>query len=136
MTRQKQISIVATNFHRKEVELMLAESRRVCEEKGLEVANALWVPGALETPLALLRELSAADIDGAIVLGIIERGETKHGLVMGMAVISAIVDIQLKLGKPIGVAILGPEVLPEQIPLRLHPYAKDAALAVWEMLNS
>ncbi len=32
------------------------------------------MPGALETPLAFLRELSATDLDGARVLGIIERG--------------------------------------------------------------
>ena len=114
MTRQKQISIIATSFHKKHVEVMLGEARKTCRKVKLAVSNELWVPGSLETPLALQRELMSKSIDGAVVLGIIEQGETKHGLVMGMAVISAIVDIQLKLGKPIGVGILGPEIISNQ----------------------
>ena len=132
MAGQKKISIVATSFHKKEVGTMLAEAKKVCKEKSLIVASELWVPGSLETPLALQRELKSKNIDGAGVLGIIERGETKHGLVMGMA---AIIGIQLRSEKPIGVAILGPEILAEQVQRRLRPYAKDAVLAVREMLK-
>lgn len=135
VSKQKLISIVATSFHRKHVEVMLEEARKTCREVNLKVVNELWVPGSLETPLALKRELISKDVDGAIVLGIIERGETKHGLVMGMAVISAIIEIQLATGKPIGVGILGPEVTPSQFKPRLKPYAKDAVLAVLAMLK-
>lgn len=134
-SKQKKICIVATSFHKKPVLVMLGEARKTCKEVNLNVASEIWVPGSLETPLALQRALSKKNVDGAIVLGIIEWGETKHGLVMGMAVISAIVQIQLKLGKPIGVGILGPEILPVQIEPRLAPYAKDAVLAVYEMLT-
>lgn len=135
MASKKRISIVATSFHKKEVDVMLGEARRVAKEKNLTVIREVWVPGCLETPLALQRELLRRNVDGVVVLGIIERGETKHGLVMGMAVISAILDVQLKLKKPIGVGILGPEILPRQIASRLEPYARDAVLAVWEMMG-
>lgn len=135
MNKQKQISIVATSFHKKHVEVMLAEARKTCREAKLVVARELWVPGSLETPLALQRELGSENVDGAVVLGIIERGETKHGLVMGMAVISAIIEIQLATGKPIGVGILGPEITSNQIRPRLKPYAKAAVLAAWAMLK-
>ncbi len=135
-SKQKRISIVATSFHKKHVEVMLAEARKACREVNLTIANELWVPGSLETPLALKRELTSKSVDGAVVLGIIERGETKHGLVMGMAVISAIIEIQLVTGKPVGVGILGPEITPNQFKPRLKPYARDAVLAVREMLKS
>lgn len=135
MDKQRAISIVATTFHKKHVDVMLKEARRVCGERKIKIAKEVWVPGSLETPLALQRELKLKKVDGAVVLGIIERGQTKHGLVMGMAVLSAIIKVQLKLEKPIGVGILGPEILPGQIKPRLVPYAKDAVLAVWEMLN-
>lgn len=134
-SRQKRISIVATSFHRKHVEVMLEEARKTCREVKLAVANELWVPGSLETPLALKRELASKSVDGAVVLGIIERGETRHGLVMGMAVISAIIEIQLATGKPIGVGILGPEITPNQFKPRLKPYARGAVLAVRTMLK-
>lgn len=114
---------------------MLAAAKKIAIQKNLKIKKEIWVPGSLETPLALQTVLKAKNIDGAMVLGIIERGKTKHGLVMGMAVISAILNIQLKLEKPIGVGILGPEILPGQIKPRLAPYAEGAVLAVWEMLN-
>ncbi len=68
------------------------------------------------------------------VLGVIERGETAHGRVMAQAVIKAIVDLQLETMKPVGVGILGPEILPDQIQSRLRPYARHAVLAVRSML--
>ena len=133
---QKQISMIATNFHKKQVQIMVEEAKKVCAINKIKIKSEIWVPGSLETPLALQRELLKKNIKGAVVLGIIERGETKHGLVMGVSVISAIINIQLKLLKPIGVGILGPEILPNQINSRLVPYAKDAVLAVHSMLNN
>jgi 6,7-dimethyl-8-ribityllumazine synthase len=132
---KKAIVIVATSFHKKHVDVMLAQAQKTCREKKIKIAKEIWVPGCLEAPLALQRELKSNNVSGAIVLGIIERGKTKHGLVMGIAVISAIIKIQLKLEKPIGVGILGPEILPGQIKSRLKPYAKDSVLAVGAMLN-
>jgi len=66
---------------------------------------------------------------------VIEQGQTAHGRVMGQAVISAILNLQLDLMKPIGVGILGPEIQPGQIQERLVPYARDAVLAVHAMLG-
>jgi len=37
--------------------------------------------------------------------------------------------------KPIGIGILGPEILPSQIPSRLRPYARDAVKALAMMLS-
>lgn len=132
---KKRIAIVLGEFHKAQVDRMLAEAKAVALEAGLEVISEVWVPGSLEKPLALKRLLLRSDIDGAIVLGLIERGETKHGLVMGEVVLQAIVDLQLQTMKPVGVGILGPEILPEQIEARLLPYAKAAALALVAMLK-
>ncbi len=130
------IAIVAGAFHRKEVETMLEESRRVANDNGLEIAKIVWVPGSIEKPLALKRLLLSDKIDGAVVLGIIEKGETKHGLVLGQAVIKSIIDLQLQTMKPVGVGILGPEIEQHQINQRLIPYARGAVLAVMSMLDS
>jgi 6,7-dimethyl-8-ribityllumazine synthase len=82
----------------------------------------------------LKRLLQQEQVDGALALGIIEKGETKHGLVMGYAVINAIIQLQLELMKPIGVGILGPEIQASQIPARLKPYTREAVIALKEML--
>jgi len=131
----KNIALVIGSFHKKEAEEMVDEARKAATEAGLTIAEEVWVPGSYEKPLALKKLLQRADVDGAVVLGIIERGETKHGLVMGMVVHEAIVHLQLEFMKPIGVGILGPEILPEQIPSRTRPYARAAVLATAEMLH-
>ena len=131
----RNIAIVATLFHREKVEVMIKEAKTTAKEENLKVVKEIWVPGCYEVPLMLKHLLTTSNIDGAVVLGIIERGETKHGLVMGIVVHNAIVDLELKLNKPVGMAILGPEILPKQIPSRLKPYAKRSVLAIKEMFK-
>lgn len=126
----KNIAIICGAFHREMVERMLDEARIVADELGLKIVSEMWVHGSLEKPLALKRLLLQQDVDGAVVLGVIERGETKHGLVMGQVVMQAIIDLQLEFMKPVGVGILGPEILPDQIEKRLKPYAREAVVAV------
>ena len=102
---------------------------------GIEIGVECWVPGSMEKPLAVKRLLANPTIDGVVVLGIIERGETGHGRTMGHAVIQALIQLQMAADKPVGVGILGPDILPEQIPARLVPYAQDAVRAVQVMLS-
>jgi len=136
MPASSQIAIVIGSFHRRQAEIMLESALDAAATHGLMVADPVWVPGSMEKPLALKRLLLEPSVDGAVVLGMIEQGQTAHGRVMGQAVINAILNLQLDLMKPIGVGILGPEIQPGQIQERLVPYARDAVLAVHTMLGS
>lgn len=131
----KRLALVLGSFHKKEVDQMLASARDEAVKHDLQIVEEVWVPGSIEKPLALKRLLQRDDIDGAAALGIIERGETKHGLVMGHVVYDAIIKLQLEFMKPIGLGILGPEILPEQIPPRLDGYARAAIAATAKMLE-
>ncbi len=123
------------SFHKKEVTQMLEASREEAKRLDLEIVEEVWVPGSIEKPLALKRLLERDDIDGAAVLGIIEKGETQHGFVMGQVVYQAIIQLQLETMKPIGLGILGPGILPEQIEPRLDGYARAAIAATAHMLK-
>jgi 6,7-dimethyl-8-ribityllumazine synthase len=135
MEMARRIAIVCAEFHRTEVEKMLEFARAEADDKGLEVTQVVWVPGSMETPLALQRLLENWEIDAAIVLGIIEKGETGHGATMGYAVTDAVIRLQLETGKPIGLGIIGPGAEPEHIPPRLEPHARNAVAAVARMLE-
>ncbi|MDP6870590.1 MAG: 6,7-dimethyl-8-ribityllumazine synthase [Candidatus Poseidoniaceae archaeon] len=128
------IAIVCGSFHKSQVEMMLMWAKDQATMDKLSVEEVVWVPGAMETPLALERVLSREDIDGAVCLGIIERGETKHGLVMGQAVTKSIIDLQISHNKPVGLGIIGPGAKEEHIEPRLEPHARSAVSAVSEML--
>ena len=127
------IAAVCGSFHQKEIKRMLEYAKEEASSKNAEISEIVWVPGSMEAPLALERLLKRNDIDAAITLGIIELGETQHGLVMGQAVIGAIIELQIKHGKPIGLGIIGPGAELHHIEPRLEPHARSAVSAVITM---
>lgn len=127
------IAIVAGSFHEDEVNRMLDWAHSEASEHGLTITDIVWVPGAMEVPLALDRVLAEDGIDGAACLGIIEKGQTQHGLAMGQAVIKTILELQLAYDKPIGLGIIGPGAEPEHIEPRLEPHARAAIAAIAAM---
>lgn len=132
----KSIAIVAGSYHKNHIEKMVDEARSVALDKGIIVEEVVWVPGSMEMPLQIKRLFLRESIDGAVVLGIIEKGETEHGSIMGQSVIKSLIDLQLASMKPIGFGIIGPGAKPEHIEDRLLPYAKNSVLAVNEMLSN
>ena len=132
----KKIIIIQGTFHSKDMPIMLETALKKAASLNIHVEKTISVPGSMEVPIALHRALARPDIDGAVVLGIIERGETKHGLVMGHTVIQSIIDQQVATNKPVGVGILGPEIQPSQIPARLVGYAEAAVNAVHVMMTT
>ncbi len=127
------LGIVCGSFHREHVERMLQFAIDEASSNNWEVCDVVWVPGSMEAPLALDRMLQKEGIQGAVVLGIIERGETDHGLVMGQSVTKSVIELQIKYNKPIGLGIIGPGADPEHIEPRLEPHARSAVGAVASM---
>lgn len=130
----KRIAVIYGTYHENEVAQMREAVRVEARAAGVEIVYEKGVPGSMEKPLAAKRALLDDNVDAAVVLGIIEKGETQHGLVMAQAVIRALVDLQLEFMKPVGVGILGPDIQPHQIPPRLRLYAANALKAVCAML--
>ena len=128
------IAIVCGSFHKDEIERMLAWAQDEASRHGLEIAEVVWVPGAMEVPLALDRLLSLEAIAGAACLGVIEKGQTQHGLAMGQAVIKSVIELQLVHEKPVGLGIIGPGAEPQHIEPRLEPHARAAIAAIASML--
>ena len=135
MTLKNRIAVVLGSFHKTEIAQMLDAARGEAKKLNLKIVEEVWVPGSIEKPLAIKRLLMRDDINAVVVLGIIEKGETKHGFVMGQVVYDAIIKLQLEFMKPIGLGILGPSITPNQIQPRLDSYAIAAVSAVDVMLN-
>ncbi len=114
---------------------MLEEARRVAGEKGLTIVEEIWVPGSVEKPLATQALLKRDDVDGVALLGIIEKGGTKHGFVMGQSLMDVSMQLSLDYSKPVCLGVLGPGIEPDQIEPRLLSYAKKAVEALGLMLE-
>jgi 6,7-dimethyl-8-ribityllumazine synthase len=132
-------AILAAEFAREIVDVMVEEATAEAAAGGAEVAAVVRVPGAYETPLVADSLLADPNIDFIVVLGFIERGETQHGEVMGHVVHSTLVQLQLKHRKPLGIGIIGPGATIEQAEKRKVDYARAAvraALHNWKLLGA
>ena len=127
------IAAVCGSFHKEEIQRMLEYAENEANINGAEISKIIWVPGSMEVPLALNRLLEDNEVDAAIALGIIERGETQHGLVMGQSVTRSIIELQIKFDKSIGLGIIGPGAEKHHIEPRLEPHARSAVNAVIKM---
>ena len=72
----KSIAIVVGSYHKELVEKMVEKARKIAADNDLIVEEVTWVPGSMEVPLQIKRLFLRDSIDGAVVLGIIENGET------------------------------------------------------------
>ena len=124
------ISAICAAYHREDVEHMLECARAEAASHDIEIASVVWVAGTLEIPLMADRELENEDTAGAICLGVIEKGETDHGLVIGQAVLKTLVELQLIHDKPIGVGVIGPGAEAHHLGPRLEPHARNAVQAL------
>ena len=129
------IALVCGSFHKREVEEMILHAESEAAECGLEITDVVWVPGSMEAPLATARLLENERIAGVACLGIIEKGQTSHGLAMGQAVIKSLVELQIGYDKPVGLGIIGPGAEPEHIESRLEPHARAAIKAIQAMIG-
>lgn len=121
------IAIVAADFNEAIVHPMIEKAKERAASLGCAVDVVISVPGCLEIPLVLDAVLQRSDVDCAVALGYIERGETLHGEVMGHVVFRSIVDLQLTYGKPVGLGIIGPGAVLKQAKKRNLSYG-DAAV--------
>ena len=129
------IAAVCATYHLEEIEKMLSIATSQAEDLGYNIVEVVRVPGCMEVPLALDRILADEEIAGAFCLGIIEKGETDHGLVMGQGVIKTILELQLVHNKPIGLGIIGPGALSEHVAPRIGPHATAAVDALRPFLS-
>jgi 6,7-dimethyl-8-ribityllumazine synthase len=131
----KRVVIVAAQFNEALVEAMIEAARDELTAAGAAVVRVVRVPGSYEVPLVADLQMAQPGVDALVVLGYIERGETLHGEVMGHVVHGALVQLQLKYHKPVGVGIIGPGATAEQAELRKSGYARAAARAALRLCH-
>jgi 6,7-dimethyl-8-ribityllumazine synthase len=123
------LAILVAEFNRSIIDVMVASAEDEAKHAGAQIVATARVPGSYELPFVLARALAREDVDAAVVLGYIERGETLHGEVMGQVVHRAFVELSLQHRKPVGVGIIGPGATLEQAQARRDPYARAAVRA-------
>jgi len=88
-------------------------------------------------PIAKVAACEKADVDAAVAIGAVIKGETLHDEALMAAVPKALLDIERATHKPVGLGITGPGMTDEQAMARVGKGAEavDVALAMHELLR-
>lgn len=131
------IAIVASRFNEEVVDRMVARAQDRAKEVGAVIVDVVRVPGTYELPLAVQHVLARDDVDGAVALGAVIRGETDHDDLIARAAASALLEVALRTNKPVGLGITGPGMTYDQALARIDSASRavDAALAMHRLLH-
>lgn len=129
------IGIVASEFNYDITMMMLERAKEHASFLGVEVTKVIKVPGVFDIPLALKKLLQDISIDGAVVIGAVIQGETKHDEVIMQQSTRKIMDLALEYQKPVGLGITGHGMSRLQAEERIER-AKQAVEAVVKMIKA
>ncbi len=99
---KKKILIVVANFYPQiSKQLLLSAKKKI---KNFAKSNVIYVPGAFEIPITIVKNIKR--FDGFIALGCVIRGKTPHFDYICKTTNDAIMKISIDNSKPIGNGIL------------------------------
>ena len=115
------ILIVDSNYYENISKNLYEGAENYLRDKKIR-SNYIKAPGCFEIPYIIKKK--SEDYDGFIALGCIIRGETYHFELISNEVTRKIMDLSIKINKPIGFGILTCENL-EQAMERSDPSKKN-----------
>jgi 6,7-dimethyl-8-ribityllumazine synthase len=127
------IAIVVSEFNSDITLEMLDNAKRQAERLHAYIRYVCYVPGSFDMPLIVEELLKKKDVDAAVTLGAIIKGETRHDEIVADNAARLIADLSIKHGKPVALGISGPDMTLEQAKDRIEVVAKRAVNAAVNM---
>jgi 6,7-dimethyl-8-ribityllumazine synthase len=131
------VAVVVSRFNRDVTARLLQGALRQLADHGCPDPQIVWVPGAMEIPLAALTLAESGRVDAIVALGCVIQGETAHFQYVAESAASGIMHVNLDTGVPCSFGVLT-TFDKEQALARSGPkrnLGADAALAAIEMAN-
>lgn len=108
------IAIIVSEFNSDITFQMLNKAKDQAQKIKADVRYICFAPGSFDMPLLIEELLKKNDVDAAVTLGAVIKGETSHDDIVAENAARLIADLSLKYGKPIGLGITGPDMTLEQ----------------------
>jgi 6,7-dimethyl-8-ribityllumazine synthase len=131
------IAIIVSEFNSDITFQMLDKAKDHAQKIKADVRYICFAPGSFDMPLLIEELLKKNDVDAAVTLGAVIKGETSHDDIVAQNAARLIADLSLKYGKPIGLGITGPDMTLEQakdridiVPLRAVNAAVNMAIRI------
>ena len=129
------VAIVVSEFNKEITLQMLDTAINQAQKVDVELRYICYVPGSFDMPLMIEELLKRKDIDAAITIGAIIRGETRHDNIVAENAARLIADLSLKYGKPVSLGISGPDMTIEQARDRIETVPTRAVNAAVSMIS-
>lgn len=117
------IGIVAAAYHPEITDEMVKVAEARAKSQNCTTV-LLRVAGCFDIPWGVQKMLARRDIDGVVTLGALVKGKTDHDILIANAAAWAILDLQMKVSKPVALGITGPNQTYKQAVERI-PRAAD-----------
>ena len=131
------IAIIVSEFNSDITFQMLNKAKDQAQKIKADIRYICFAPGSFDMPLLIEELLKKNDVDAAVTLGAVIKGETSHDDIVAENAARLIADLSLKYGKPIGLGITGPNMTLEQakdridiVPLRAVNAAVNMAIRI------
>lgn len=102
------LALITASFNAEVTDAMREDALRTARDLGATIAVDVRSPGTFDIPLLLARALERADVDAAVVLGAVVKGETRHDEVVAFEAARRVAELALRFDKPVGMGITGP----------------------------
>lgn len=104
----KRLAIVVADFNETITHAMKDRAIARAKELGYEPSPVLHVAGTYDLPFMVDRALQFPGVVGAIAIGCIITGETRHDDLIAHAAAKALLDVSIARGNPVGLGVTGP----------------------------
>lgn len=138
--KNMKLAIVASKFNSMVVDNLIKGAISTLNLHGIQNSNIelIFVPGAIELPLAVKNVINNPAIDGVIALGAVIRGETPHFDYVAGECISGLSRLSLEYNKPIACGVLTTNTLEQAIDrsgAKAGNKGSEAAMVLISMVN-
>ena len=104
------IGVVVSEFNREITFPMLGNAKKQAKKMDAIITYVCYVPGSFDMPVIVQELLKKKDVDAAVTLGAVIKGETNHDEIVAGNAARLIADLSVKHSKPVALGITGPNM--------------------------
>ena len=100
------VAVVVSRYNIDISKRLLRGALQVLDERGAPDPQVVWVPGAVEIPLAALTLAESGEVDSIVAIGCVINGETAHFQYVCDQVSTGVQHVNLDTGVPCAYGVL------------------------------
>lgn len=129
------IGVVVSEFNREITFSMLDNAKKQAKKMDAIISYVCYVPGSYDMPIMVQELLKKKDVDAAVTLGAVIKGETTHDEIVAENAARLIADLSVKHSKPVALGITGPNMTLKQAKDRSEIVPRRAVTSAVNLVN-